>query len=84
MLFSESSKSGKLSCYEYSVESETLTFIQHIINLPLVDSTVLLQRKILDIRTVVNEDKYYELLVFFSDNLLGHINRIHPILSKSD
>ncbi len=71
-VFPESSKSGKLSCYEYSVESETLTFIQHIINLPLVDSTVLFYKeKYWIYGSVVNEDKYYELLVFFSDNLFG-------------
>jgi hypothetical protein len=71
-VFPESSKSGKLSCYEYSIESETLTFINHIINLPLVDSTILFYKeKYWIFGSIVNEDKDYELLVFFSDKLLG-------------
>lgn len=68
----ESSKSGKLSCYEYNPEQETLTFVQNIIELPLVDSTVLFYRdKYWIFGSVAKADTNYELMVFFSDNLMG-------------
>jgi len=71
-VFPESSKSGKLSCYEYNPELETLSFVRHIIELPLVDSTILLYRdKYWIFGSVAKENKSYELLVFFSDKLLG-------------
>lgn len=71
-VFPESSKSGKFSCYEYNPELETLSFVMHIIELPLVDSTILLYRdKYWIFGAVTKSDKSYELLVFFSDNLFG-------------
>jgi len=71
-VFPEASKSGRLSCYEYNPELETLAFLQHIIELPLIDSTILQYRdKYWIFGSVAKANKNYELLVFFSDNLLG-------------
>lgn len=71
-IFPEAAQSGKLSCYEYDHVNEFLTFKCDIINLPLVDSTILKHKGKYWIFGAINEnDKDYKLLVFFSDNLLG-------------
>jgi hypothetical protein len=71
-VFPESSESGKLTCYEFDRDNETLIFIKNIIDLPLRDSTILKYRDKYWIFGIIAEgDTKYELYVFFSDNLLG-------------
>lgn len=72
-IFPEAAKSGKLACYLYDSENESLTFIQDILNMPLRDSTILKQGDKYWLFGILSEEngKDYKLYVFFSDNLLG-------------
>jgi hypothetical protein len=71
-IFPESSKSCKLSCYEYDPVNESLTFLQHILELPLLDSTILkYENKYWIFGTLGDAINDYKLQVFFSKNLLG-------------
>ena len=71
-VFPESSKAGILACYEYDHINETFTFLQNILDLPLLDATILRhEKKYWIFGTVGNTDKDYQLHVFYSQNLLG-------------
>ena len=71
-IFPEAGQSGKLSCYEYDPENETIHFVMDILNLPLRDSTIIKKDgKYWIFGTTSENDKDYKLYVFFSDNLLG-------------
>jgi hypothetical protein len=77
-IFPEASHSGKLSCYEYDPVEQSLGFVQDILNLPLLDSSIL---KYLDkywlFATVKGEYAHSQLHIFFSENLFGPYNP-HP------
>jgi hypothetical protein len=71
-VFPEASKSGKLTCYEYDQENQSLHFLKEIINLPLLDSTILkYKNKYWLFGTINGSDSHNKLYLFFSDNLLG-------------
>jgi hypothetical protein len=70
-VFPEAAHSGKLSCYEYIPENQSLSFVQHILNLPLLDSTILKFENRYWIFGVLKEKGAYKLNVYFSHNLLG-------------
>jgi hypothetical protein len=77
-VFPEAGKSGKLSCYEYDRESQRLTFLQTIIELPIMDPTVLkLKNKYWIFGTIYGERARRNLYIFFSDNILGPYKQ-HP------
>lgn len=71
-VFPEAASSGKLSCYEYDFENESLKFVKDIIDVPLLDSTIL---KYNDKYWIFGSTKVkgfnYKLNVYFSDALLG-------------
>jgi len=71
-IFPEAGQSGKLSCYEYDPEHETIHFVTDILDLPLRDSTIIkLDGKYWIFGTLSENGTDYKLYVFFSDNLLG-------------
>jgi hypothetical protein len=71
-IFPEAAQSGRLSCYEYDYANEKLIFCKDIIDLPLVDSTILKKDGKYWIFSSINrQDKDYELHIFYSDSLLG-------------
>jgi len=77
-VFPEASKSGKLSCYEYDHVSKSLIFLQDIIELPLLDSTILSHDNKYWLFGTLSGNDSYKLYVYFSNSLLGpytpHIN----------
>lgn len=71
-IFPESSKSGRLSCYEFNTELSSLTFVRHMIELPLVDSGIIKHNdRYWIFGSLFKESRGYELHVFYADNLLG-------------
>lgn len=71
-IFPEAGQSGKLSCYEYDPENETIHFVMDILDLPLRDSTIIKQDgKYWIFGTLSENGTDYKLYVFFSDNLFG-------------
>lgn len=71
-VFPESKETGNLSCYEFVPGQKSLVFIKTIIDLPLVDSTIIKQNnKYYIFSTLSINDNEYHLYVFFSDSLLG-------------
>jgi hypothetical protein len=71
-MFPEAGHSGRLSCYEYDRENETVKFLKVIIDLPLLDSTVLkYNNKYWLFATMTGKDSNSKLYIYFSDNLLG-------------
>jgi len=71
-VFPEASRSGKLSCYVYDYLNHSLNFVQEIINLPLLDSTILKHKdKYWLFGTLKGDSSSLELHIFISDNLLG-------------
>lgn len=71
-VFPEARKSGKLACYEYDSINESIHFKQNILDLPLLDSTILKHDNSYWIFGTLSEnDTDYKLSVFFSDSLLG-------------
>jgi len=86
-VFPESGQSGRFSCYEFDPESESLTFIKDILELPLVDSTIIKYNdKYWLIGSLSSQVNGYELNVFYSDNLLGPFqpHRGNPVRSGFD
>ncbi len=77
-LFPESSANGKLSCYEYNYRDSSLNYIKDIINLPLLDSTVLkYQNKYWIFSTMKGDTSNNMLYIFYADSLLGPYTQ-HP------
>lgn len=71
-VFPESCASGKLSCYQYDYNSQTLNFKKDIINLPLLDSTILkYQNKYWIFGSMRGVDSNKKLYIFYSENLFG-------------
>lgn len=71
-VFPEAGHSGKLSCYEYDRSQETMNFLKVIIDLPLLDSTIIKKGgKYWLFGTLYGEDSHNKLYIFYSDNLLG-------------
>ena len=71
-VFPESSASGKLSCYQYDDNNQSLSFKEDIIDLPLLDSTILKhQNKYWIFSTMRGSDSNKKLYIFFSDSLFG-------------
>jgi len=71
-VFPESSIRGKLSCYQYDSSSRSLQFIRDLINLPLLDSTILKhQNKYWVFSTMKGIDSNKKLYIFYADNLFG-------------
>jgi hypothetical protein len=77
-LFPEAAHSGKLSCYEYDPAEKTANFLQVIIDLPLLDSTIIKhESRYWLFGTMVGKDMNSKLYIFYSDNLLGPYS-FHP------
>ena len=77
-IFPESAQNKKLSCYEFCHDSETLSFLKDIINLPLRDSSIIKHKNKYWLFGVMSDSiMNYELHVFYSDNLLGSFTP-HP------
>ena len=71
-IFPESAQNKKLSCYEFCHDSETLSFLKDIINLPLRDSSIIKHNNKYWLFGVMYSNIInYELHIFYSDNLLG-------------
>lgn len=71
-VFPESKQNGKLSCYEYDPINESLNFSQNILDLPLLDSTILKHKNKYWIFGTISDNGYdYNLNIFFSESLLG-------------
>jgi hypothetical protein len=71
-VFPESSHNGRLSCYEYDPANCSFTFVQEILKLPLLDSTILKHNgKYWLFGTLKGMDSNKKLYIYFSDNLLG-------------
>lgn len=71
-VFPESSHSGRLSCYEYDPANRSFSFIQEILKLPLLDSTILKHNgKYWLFGTLKGVDSNKKLYLYFSDNLFG-------------
>jgi len=71
-VFPESSASGKLSCYQYEENNQSLSFKKVIINLPLLDSTILkYQNRYWIFSTLKGDDSNKKLYIYFSDSLFG-------------
>jgi len=78
-LFPESSEAGKLACYKYDSKIKSLEFVKNIIDLPLLDSTILkYEGKYWLFATMRGRDSNSKLYLFFSDQLLGPY-RPHPL-----
>lgn len=71
-VFPESKQSGRLSCYEFNPEQESLNFICDILNFPLLDSTILKKEgKYWIFGTIRGNDEDYNLNIYYSANLQG-------------
>ncbi len=71
-VFPEAARSGVLTCYEFDSTRRSLYFLKEIINLPLLDSTILkYNNKYWLFGTLNDANNGYILNVYFSDNLLG-------------
>lgn len=71
-VFPESSANGKLSGYKYDSEKQTLSFEGDIMNLPLLDSTILKhQNKYWIFCTMAGDEANKKLCIFHSENLWG-------------
>jgi hypothetical protein len=85
-VFPEAAHSGKLTCYEYDPLSQTLTFAKEILNLALLDSTILKHdNKYWLFGTLAGKDSHSKLYVYISDNLLGPYSPhpANPVKSSS-
>jgi hypothetical protein len=71
-VFPEAAHSGKLTCYEYDPLLEKLNFVKVIMDLPLLDSTVIKKNgKYWLFGTQYGVDSHNKLYIFYSDKLLG-------------
>lgn len=71
-VFPESGTGGKLSCFKYNEDSESFTFIKDILNLPLLDSTILKHdNKYWIFSTMKGDDSNKKLYIFFAESLYG-------------
>lgn len=71
-LFPEASHRGSLLCYEYDPVKQALTSCCKIIDLPLLDSTILkYENKYWLFGTLSGKERNNKLYIFFSDSLFG-------------
>lgn len=71
-VFPESSATGKLSCYQYNCNSHSLTFKKDILDLPVLDSTILKhENKYWLFCTMRGEDSNKKLYIYYSEDLFG-------------
>lgn len=71
-IFPESAQNGKLSCYNYNTDSRSLDFVKDIIDLALVDSTIIkYKEKYWLFGTIGGKNSNSRLYIYYSDNLLG-------------
>jgi len=71
-VFPEASQSGKLSCYVYDSTKQTLNYLQEVINLPLLDSTIIkYENKYWLFGTLNGKYSRSKLYIYYSNNLLG-------------
>jgi len=77
-VFPESAQSGGLFCYEYDPKKQSLNLLKQIIDLPLLDSTILkYEDKYWLFATMKGQDPYSKLHIYFSENLFGPYNPHH-------
>jgi hypothetical protein len=71
-VFPEAGASGKLSCYEYNPVNKELVFLQDVIELPLLDSTIIkYNNKYWLFATQKGIDEDSKLYLYFSEKLTG-------------
>ena len=71
-VFPESSVNGNLGCYEYNYQNQSLSFIKNILDLAVLDSTIVKhQNKYWLFCTMRGEDSNSKLFIFYSENLFG-------------
>jgi hypothetical protein len=86
-IFPESAKNEKLSCYEFCHDTETVSLLKDIINLPLLDSSIIKHKnKYWIFGAMRNSIMSYELHIFYSDNILGPYtpHSANPVKNESD
>jgi len=79
-IFPESSAAGYLSCYEYDPEKQTMQFVKHIKEKPLLDSVIFRYKGVYWIITSLRQKGdggLYELHIYYADSLLGEYTP-HP------
>jgi len=71
-MFPEAAHSGKLSCFEYDPVHQSLSFLKVIMDLPVLDPTILKHDgKYWLFGTLLGKDSHRKLYIYFSKNLLG-------------
>jgi len=71
-VFPEARISGKLSCYEYDPVQMSLSFLQDILDLPLLDSSILKYNdKYWIFGALGEQETFYKLNIFSSKSLFG-------------
>ncbi len=71
-VFPESGRSAGLSCYEYDPLLKTLSFVKKVVDLPLIDSTILkFDNKYWLFGTLLGNGPDKNLNIYYSSNLLG-------------
>jgi hypothetical protein len=71
-VFPEAAHSGKLSCYEFDPLENSLSFLKVIMDLPVLDPTILkYDGKYWLFGTLAGKDPHGKLYIYYSDNLLG-------------
>jgi hypothetical protein len=77
-IFPEAGKSGKFSCYEYDPINQSIKFVRDILDIPLLDATILKRDgKFWVIGSLGDNIKGYSLYIYFSNNLFGPY-KAHP------
>jgi len=78
-VFPEAGQSGKFSCYEFNYSDEKLHFVKDILDVPLLDSTIIKRNGKYWIFGAIGANKQpYKLFIYYSDNLLGPYSA-HPM-----
>jgi hypothetical protein len=71
-VFPEAGYSGRLTCYEYDEVNQSLTFLKVIIDLPVLDPTIIRHNnKYWMFGTLIGKDSDSKLNLYFSNELLG-------------
>jgi hypothetical protein len=71
-MFPEAAHGGKLSCYEYDPVNKSVVFLQDIIDIPILDPTIIkYNNKYWMFGTLIGKDADNKLYIYYSDNLLG-------------
>lgn len=71
-VFPESSAASHLACYEFDQKNRALIFKKNILNLPVLDSTILKhQNKYWIFCTMRGDESNNKLFIYYSENLFG-------------